>query len=79
MSMFFRHSNGIREVGWTENGYVDRELCTPFVYPPCATCGHNYDDHEPVGDAEGYPHDFEQFCMGGDDCKCDHYEMEAKP
>lgn len=37
-------------------------------------CGHLDDEHEAMMDADGYPHDFEQFCMGGADCDCAHYE-----
>jgi len=40
----------------------------------CKTCGHDEGDHEAVMDTDDYPHDYEQFCMGGDDCVCGHFE-----
>lgn len=42
----------------------------------CLKCGHRRDDHEAIQDSDGYPHDVEQFCMGGDelDCECTHFE-----
>lgn len=41
-------------------------------------CGHDEADHETVLDSDGYPHDWEQFCMG-DDCTCNHYEPLGLP
>ncbi|MDE2106846.1 MAG: hypothetical protein KGL39_57050 [Patescibacteria group bacterium] len=62
--------------GSEDTGEEDFDLICDHI----CKCGHLESRHFETMDADGYPHDFEQFCLGNENrddeeqCFCNHFE-----